>query len=394
MTDQTQNNNSERSRKGRWRWIVLALLALAAVGAGAVMTGVWDISQAADTEEPVAEAQPVTSEPRIMQLHPSEVFTVERTDLTAALNFTGTIQPAQSADISAQVSGIATAVNVQSGQSVQAGQILAQIDIRDLELQLRQQQATRDSTEVQLEAAEQTLERTRSSAERGITPQSTLDTAIAEVDQLRATLGSLQSQVEQVQTNIERATIRAPFSGTVSARMVEPGQVVSSGSVLFSIVDLSRITVDALVPLSGAAQVEIGQTATLSVQGLNDMEFQARVDRISPVAVEGTRSITVYLTLENPNASLRGGMFVTGQVVTASSPDALSVPQRALLGEEDARYVLVIADGELVRKDVEVTEVWSRLDRVEIASGIEDGDAVVAMPLSGLEAGQPVAIEG
>lgn len=394
MTDQTQNNNSERSRKGRWRWIVLALLALAAVGAGAVMTGVWDISQAADTEEPVAEAQPVTSEPRIMQLHPSEVFTVERTDLTAALNFTGTIQPAQSADISAQVSGIATAVNVQSGQSVQAGQILAQIDIRDLELQLRQQQATRDSTEVQLEAAEQTLERTRSSAERGITPQSTLDTAIAEVDQLRATLGSLQSQVEQVQTNIERATIRAPFSGTVSARMVEPGQVVSSGSVLFSIVDLSRITVDALVPLSGAAQVEIGQTATLSVQGLNDMEFQARVDRISPVAVEGTRSITVYLTLENPNASLRGGMFVTGQVVTASSPDALSVPQRALLGEEDARYVLVIADGELVRKDVEVREVWSRLDRVEIASGIEDGDAVVAMPLSGLEAGQPVAIEG
>ncbi|WMT86801.1 efflux RND transporter periplasmic adaptor subunit [Pelagibacterium sp. 26DY04] len=394
MTDQIENNNHERSKKGRWRWIILALLAVAAVGAGAVFTGAWDLSPAAVPEEAAAEAEPVASEPRTMQLHPSEVYTVERSDLTASLNFTGTIQPAQSADISAQVSGIATAVNVQAGQSVQAGQILAQIDIRDLELQLRQQQATRDSTEVQLEAAEQTLERTRSSAERGITPQSTLDAAIAEVDQLRATLGSLQSQVEQVQTNIERATIRAPFSGTVSARMVEPGQVVSSGSVLFSIVDLSRITVDALVPLSGAAQVGIGQTATLSVQGLSNMEFQARVDRISPVAVEGTRSITVYLTLENPEASLRGGMFVTGQIVTASSPDALSVPQRALLGEEDARYVLAVEEGELVRKDVEVTQVWSRLDRVEIASGIEDGDTVVAMPLSGLEAGQPVAIEG
>lgn len=374
--------------------MLLALLAVVAIGAGAILTGVWDISEAADADAPAAQAEPVSTEPRVMQLHPSEVHTVERGDLTSTLNFTGTIQPAQSADISAQVSGIATAVNVRSGQAVAAGQVLAQIDIRDLELQLRQQQATRDSTEIQLEAAQQSLDRTRSLADRGLTPQSTLDAAIAEVDGLEANLASLESQVEQVQTNIERATIRAPFAGTVSARMVEPGQVVSSGSALFSLVDLSRITVDALVPLSGAAQVQIGQTAALSVQGLSNIDFQATVDRISPVAVEGTRSITVYLTLDNPEGQLRGGMFVTGRIVTASSPDALAVPSRALLGEEDARYVLAVEDGEIVRKDVEVAQVWTRLDRVEIASGIEDGDTVVSMPLSGLEAGQPVAIEG
>jgi RND family efflux transporter MFP subunit len=130
------------------------------------------------------------------------------------------------------------------------------------------------------------------------------------------------------------------------------------------------------------------------VQGLSNIDFQATVDRISPVAVEGTRSITVYLTLDNPEGQLRGGMFVTGRIVTASSSDALAVPSRALLGEEDARYVLAVEDGEIVRKDVEVAQVWARLDRVEIASGIEDGDTVVSMPLSGLEAGQPVAIEG
>lgn len=374
--------------------MLLALLAVVAIGAGAILTGVWDISEAADAEAPVAQAEPVSTEPRVMQLHPSEVHTVERGDLTATLNFTGTIQPAQSADISAQVSGIATAVNVRSGQAVAVGQVLAQIDIRDLQLQLRQQQATRDSTEIQLEAAQQSLDRTRSLADRGLTPQSTLDAAIAEVDGLEANLVSLESQVEQVQTNIERATIKAPFSGIVSARMVEPGQVVSSGTALFSIVDLSRVTVDALVPLSGAALVQTGQTASLSVQGLDDLDLEATVDRISPIAVEGTRSFTAYLTLDNPEGRLRGGMFVTGRIVTASSPDALAVPSRALLGEEDARYVLVVEDGEIVRKDVEVAQVWTRLDRVEIASGIEDGDTVVSMPLSGLEAGQPVAIEG
>ncbi|WP_332713946.1 efflux RND transporter periplasmic adaptor subunit [Pelagibacterium mangrovi] len=374
--------------------MLLALLAVVAIGAGAILTGVWDISEAADAEAPVAQAEPVSTEPRVMQLHPSEVHTVERGDLTATLNFTGTIQPAQSADISAQVSGIATAVNVRSGQAVAVGQVLAQIDIRDLQLQLRQQQATRDSTEIQLEAAQQSLDRTRSLADRGLTPQSTLDAAIAEVDGLEANLVSLESQVEQVQTNIERATIKAPFSGIVSARMVEPGQVVSSGTALFSIVDLSRVTVDALVPLSGAALVQTGQTASLSVQGLDDLALEATVDRISPIAVEGTRSFTAYLTLDNPEGRLRGGMFVTGRIVTASSPDALAVPSRALLGEEDARYVLVVEDGEIVRKDVEVAQVWTRLDRVEIASGIEDGDTVISMPLSGLEAGQPVAIEG
>src|SRR5690606_24944108 len=153
---------------------LLALLAVVAIGAGAILTGVWDISEAADADAPVAQAEPVSTEPRVMQLHPSEVHTVERGDLTSTLNFTGTIQPAQSADISAQVSGIATAVNVRSGQAVAAGQVLAQIDIRDLELQLRQQQATRDSTEIQLEAAQQSLDRTRSLADRGLTPQSTL----------------------------------------------------------------------------------------------------------------------------------------------------------------------------------------------------------------------------
>ena len=265
---------------------------------------------------------------------------------------------------------------------------MVEIDATDLNLQLRQQQSALNSTEIQLNAARQTLDRVRSLAERGSTPQATLDAAISDVDGLEASLASLQSQVEQV----ERTLVRAPFDGTVSRRMVEPGQVVGQGAVVMSLVDLSRLTVDAMVPLAQTASIAAGQTASLEVHGLDGAVFEAAVERINPVAEEGTRSVVVHLGLDNRDAQLRGGMFVTGRIVTESSSDAIAVPQDAVLGSEGERYVLAVVDGEVTRQPVSVEKVWDRLGLIEISDGVAAGEVVVALPLSGLEAGQNVVV--
>lgn len=386
MTEHTQAAPNPSAKPPRRRWAGVAVALVLVVGGGLVLSGTFDAPQAQDTPAPV------TAEPRVMQLHTSEVYEVAPRDLSAAIAFTGSVRPAQNAEISAQVAGIANQVHVQTGDAVAAGDVLVEIDATDLNLQLRQQQSALNSTEIQLNAARQTLERVRSLAERGSTPQASLDAAIADVDGLEASLASLQSQLEQVQTNIGRTIIRAPFDGTVSGRMVEPGQVVNQGAAVISLVDLSRLTVDAMVPLAQTVSIAAGQTAILQVHGLEGSVFEAAVERINPVAEEGTRSVVVHLGLDNPDARLRGGMFVTGRIVTEAASDVIAVPQDAVLGNGGERYVLVVADGEIVRQAVSVEKVWDRLGLVEIADGITAGDAVVALPLSGLEAGQSVVV--
>ena len=386
MTEHTQTVADSSAKPVRRRWAGAAIVLLILAGGGFALSGAFDAPQAQDV------ADPVTAEPRVMQLHTSEVYDVAPRDLSEAIAFTGSVRPVRSADISAQVAGIANQVHVQAGDTVSEGDVLVEIDATDLNLQLRQQQSALNSTEIQLNAARQTLDRVRSLAERGSTPQATLDAAISDVDGLEASLASLQSQVEQVETNIERTLVRAPFDGTVSRRMVEPGQVVGQGAVVISLVDLSRLTVDAMVPLAQTASIAAGQTASLEVHGLDGAVFEAAVERINPVAEEGTRSVVVHLGLDNRDAQLRGGMFVTGRIVTESSSDAIAVPQDAVLGSEGERYVLAVVDGEVTRQPVSVEKVWDRLGLIEISDGVAAGEVVVALPLSGLEAGQNVVV--
>ncbi|WP_417579790.1 efflux RND transporter periplasmic adaptor subunit [Pelagibacterium sp.] len=387
MNEHTQSatQNAIKPKRRRWAGAAIALLLLA--GGGLALSGVLEQSQAQDVS-----AEPVTAEPRAMMLNGSEVYEVAPQDLSTVIAFTGSVRPARRADISAQVAGIAIEVHVQSGDRVEQGDVFVEIDATDLELQLRQQQATLSSTQIQLDAARQMLDRTRSLADRGLSPQATLDGAIAEVDGLEASIASLQSQVEQVHTNIERTVIRAPFSGTISGRMVEPGQVVGQGAPVVSLVDLSRLTVDAMVPLARSAVIELGQVASLQVQGLDGPDLEATVERINPIAEQGTRSVVVHLGLDNPDARLRGGMFVSGRIVTELSEATIAVPQGALQGSDEGRYVLAVVNGELVRQQVGVERYWSRLGMVEISEGIGAGDVVVSLPLSGLEAGQTVVV--
>jgi multidrug efflux pump subunit AcrA (membrane-fusion protein) len=113
------------------------------------------------------------------------------------------------------------------------------------------------------------------------------------------------------------------------------------------------------------------------------------VDRVAPVAEEGTRTLTVYVLIENEERTLLGGMFATGEIVTAEAPDALAVPREAIR-EEGGNHVLVLEDGVLARRDVTVGEEWGGgLVQVE---GVEAGEQVITAALPGLEPGEAVEL--
>jgi membrane fusion protein (multidrug efflux system) len=376
-----------RSRgKGRRRFWIVAGLALTAG------TGVLFVQQQ-DPSVPQAAVPVPEVEKRTLQLHPTEIVTVRPVDVDERLKVTGSVFPSQEAAVAAQVSGLAETVLVQPGDTVEAGDLLVDVGTSDLQLQLEQQRATVASTMVQLEAAKTALAQTETLVERSLAPKNTLDAAKAEVDRLAATVATQQTQVTLAEANLERAHVRAPFSGTISSRIIEPGQVVSPGTTMLSLVDLSSLRVEVMVRLADVARVEVGQEVELRVQGFADTVFVGKVDRINPIAETGTRSIKVFLTIDNAEGKLRGGMFVSGDIVVREKADVLAVPATAVQSRGDQHFVIAIEDGVLEERPVELGSVWAGGTMFETQSGLSQGDIIVSSEMSGLTLGSPVSIE-
>jgi RND family efflux transporter MFP subunit len=388
-----ERRRAERARAGlppprrKWPWVVLALL----VGAGVAGWLNRDTLQARFappvTEEPVVAAAPEA--PRLTQINGDEWTEMEPATLRRTVRVIGALRPSRQADLAAETAGQVEAVLARPGDTVGEGDLLVQIDVERLTLDLDLARSTAEATRSDLALAEQQLERARQLSERGVAAASTLDEAQSNVQRLRATLAAQEEQVAVAQRALGGAAVRAPFDGVIASRSVETGNVVGAGSALLSIVDLTRMEMLAAAPVSAGASLQPGQRVELRVDGIEGRDFTGVVDRIAPVAEEGTRTLTVYVLIENEDGRLLGGMFATGIIVTAEAQDSLALP-RAAIRTEGGDHVLVIEDGILARKDLTVGEEWQGgLVQVE---GLAVGERVVTAALPELEPGEAVEL--
>jgi membrane fusion protein (multidrug efflux system) len=367
-----------------WLWVALAA-AVAAVVIGATVISRQQAA-ALRTETAGAPAE------RVMQVTASEVTRIEPQVLRETVRVTGTVNPRQQTQLSSEVSGRVNAVNVRPGNTVQRGDVLVQISIENLGVQLQQQQSTAQATRTQLELAESQLARARELLGRGFATSSSVEQAEASVNQLRANLAALESQVRTAGISLGNATITAPFSGTVATRSVDPGQAVSVNTPLLTIVDLSKVDVQAYAPSSDIARVQLFQQAVLRIEGITERNFEGKVERISPVAAEGTRTIPVFIGLDNPDGTLRGGMFAAGEITVAEKADAFALPPAAIRTDADGDYVLKVEGEGLVRQPVTEVTRWNGGRLVEV-SGLAVGDLIVTTSLPQLQPGSRIALE-
>lgn len=371
-------------RRRRWPWVLLVLV-VAAIAAAVLLRPPAPV----EPEETAAAAEPV------MQINPSEITTVAPQVLQRTIKVTGSLAPARQTEVTSQLAGRIISVAVQPGERVVQGDVLVQIDTESLEIQLRQQRATAEATRAQLVSADRQLERTEELFEEGLAPSSTLEQARSSAEALRANLAALETQVASAEVALRNATVRSPMTGTVSARAVNPGQTVGAGTSLLTIVDLSRIEFEGTAPVASSALIAPGQPVAVTVEGLPGRSFNGVVERVNPVAVTGTRSIPVYIALDNLRGLLRGGMFATGQIVVNEQTDAIAIPATALREDAEGGFVLKVEDDRLVRHAVEQGAAWNRGRLLEITSGLAPGDVIISAPLTQLEPGdQIVMVEG
>lgn len=290
----------------------------------------------------------------------------------------GTALANEQVTISAPVTERILRLNFDDGSFVSAGQTLAVLAAGQETAQLSEAQA-------RAREAQQQLTRIEALRQKGFATKSNLDTQQALAAQARA-------QAAGAQASIGDRVVRAPFAGWVSLRNISPGAVVQAGTPIATISDLSSIKLDFSVPETLLSAIREGQTIEARASAFPDQPFRGRIATIDPVIDPNTRAVKVRARLPNPDRKLKPGMLLTVGVETAPRL-SLSVPELAVIGEGDSRYVYVVGpDG--AAKRVQIRTGLRQNGRIEVIEGLAPGQQVVTEGVVKLSDGMKVRLAG
>jgi RND family efflux transporter MFP subunit len=270
------------------------------------------------------------------------------------------------------------------------------MDTESINIQKEQQLSAIGATQAQLTLAESQLKRTQEMTKQGIAPSSQLEQALSSVQAQEANLQAQKSQIKATDYQLRNANIFSPVNGVVSQRQAEPGQFVGVGSPLMEVVDLSVMELVVNVSTAASSKIIVGMTVNISIEGIPEETFTGTVSRISPLASRGTRTIPVYVLIENAERKLRGGMFAVGQITLNEKANAIAINESAIRYDEaNNPYVFKIANDTVEHQAVTLGDYWGENQQVEVISGLVSDDVIVVLPLPGLSSGDAVQmIEG
>lgn len=308
---------------------------------------------------------------------PVEVVTVSRGTLARTSTVAGILEPLRTVGVNAQLSGALLSVNVEEGNYVRAGQTLAQIDARELEAQVK-------SANASLELAQSTAKRSDELwREKIITAP--------EYERDRAALASAQATLDQLETRLGYAVIKAPISGVVTEKRLEAGDIVSPQTRLFSIADVSTLVSRVMVSELEVPFLRANATVDVTVDALAGARVPGRIRRVFPAADSVTRLVPVEVALSGSALNqLRPGFTIRATFRLGSRDDALLIPTRAVAGPAGARTVVVVRQGKGERRMV---RVGPDIDgKTEVFEGLALGDTVIVAGQALLRDGAPVRI--
>ncbi len=295
--------------------------------------------------------------------------------LETTVTSSATVESVHQVDLITKVSGTVSALEVEEGDRVRRGQLLARLD-NPL------QKGERDRARASLAKAEEDLERLRLLHDKGFISDNEFNEAVHAQELARTTY-------EQAQSSLDDTVLRAPFDGTISARHIELGENVSVGKVAFSLVDLSNLEVDVHVPERYLGELTVGQAARVR-SDFTDVEVTGEVIRISPTVDSSTGTVKVTVAVRQEGPQLRPGMFVNVAVITAVRDAAILIPKRAVVYEDGEPVAYVVRDDKAVR--VRLGPGQEQGDEREVVEGIDGGEPVIVMGQTALKDGALVRV--
>jgi membrane fusion protein, multidrug efflux system len=319
---------------------------------------------------------------------PQTVSTITAQEATwqPKLLVVGSLVAENGTDVAPEVPGLISRIVFKSGQEVQAGALLVELDADVDRAQLQ-------SLKAAATLAQKTYERDKQLFAIHASSQAALD-------QAQATLESTRAQVAAQQAVIEKKSIRAPFAGRLGIRAVDIGQYVNPGAKLVTLQQLDPIYVDFHLPQKSVHDIAIGQDVQARSDALPGIDFTGKITAIDPAVDTSTRNVMVRAELRNPKHQLLPGMFVTTEIDVGQPAQHVTLPQTSITYNPYGNIVFLVEpqgqgpDGKpkLVARQKFVTTGDTRGDQVAVLDGVKPGEVVVTAGQLKLRNGTPVLV--
>lgn len=323
----------------------------------------------------------------------SDVATVERRMLERGIAITGDLRPIERVEIRARLEGDVLSVHAREGQRVGAGTVLAVFESLQEESARQSAEADRIAARTEVSTAQWNYDQSKELFREGAIPERDLRAAEQQLASARARLAAAEARMRTALNSFRDTRVTAPVTGVIEQRTVSPGEHVSRGAPLFTLVRNDVLELAAAVPAAQAGSVQVGQTIRFNA---GNRAVIGRVARVSPTIDPASRSVTVYVQVPNRDGSLRGGTFATGRLVVTQDSSAIVVPAAAIRFRANAQdpFVYRITAGALEQAAVRVGYADESAGIVEIVEGLNAGDRIVVGNVGTLGRGMKVQIVG
>ena len=340
-----------------------------------------------DSTEPTTGAGPAA-----VQIGQENVVRVERGTIVVGPMISGELRAEREATVRAEIGGSLLQVTVEEGQPVRRGALLGRIDARALGDARQSAQSAVRSAESALDLARREAARTEELVKAGAIAARELDLSRTQVSNAEAQLADARARLASATTQLGDAVLRAPINGIVSNRAVNTGDVVSPGTELFTIIDPSSMRLEASVPSDDLSVLRTGAVVQFNVRGYAE-PFEGRIERIAPQADPATRQVPIFVAIPNAGGRLLAGLFAEGRVVSESAA-GLIVPNNAVNTTGATPWVLRVSNGRTERVTVGLGLRDPRRERIQIVSGVTEGDILLRGAAQGITPGTAVQVAG
>jgi RND family efflux transporter MFP subunit len=336
------------------------------------------------------------------------VATVEANPGIVSITLPGTTAAFADANIYARATGYIAKRNVDIGDGVKQGELLAQLAVPELDDQISQNEATLaqlksalEQAKANLTLAQVTWDRDKplvkegwATQQQGTVDVQTLKAQEAAVSVAQSNVASQENLLRVLRQNRDYAYVAAPFDGVITQRNVDIGSLVqgntNSGTFMFEIMQKDVIRVWVYVPQDAAFGVTPGIDAIVRVPELPDREFPGRVTRIADALQSGTRTLLTEIDIPNPDGALPPGVYCSVELKIPRKTPSLVVPAEALIFNRDGLQVAVFNNGKSEIRKVRVSRDLGT--RVEVDTGVKPGDRVILNPPVNLVEGSKVRL--
>lgn len=369
----------------RWiKWTVIALVL------GLVAAGAMRALSARKAQQDALAAQVGKPAQATVELLPGDLVQVRMVELAQSLALSGPVKAVNSAFVKARVPGELKGLVVREGDFVKVGDVIARIDATEYQARVKQAQQQAESARAQVDIAKRSSDNNRSLVDKGFISKTALDASMSTLAAAEANYRAALAGVDVAGKSLDDTVLRAPISGQIAQRLAQSGERIGVDARIVEIVDLSRLELEASLNAADSLQVQTGQTAQLSVEGASKA-LTAKVVRINPSAVAGSRAVLVYLALE-PSPGLRQGLFAQGSLQTGVSR-TLAIPLTSVRTDKPDPYVQLVDKGQVIHQSVTLG-VRGELDgRAMVAvQGVAQGATALVGSVGSLRSGTPVKV--